>query len=158
MKCATFWSFIGTVKGFGETAFATETAAGKSGKASVAEIFDQAVYQAASNRAAASLDSQISAKYTSCRSVSFSDGHGGTLRETVHARKAERVGGHKSLLLTEYLTDTRIGGPPVVTDALWTLVGTDVYLVDSQLLNGRSPKPTLSSLMLALIARVRALR
>jgi len=25
MKCATFWSFIGTVKGFGETAFATES-------------------------------------------------------------------------------------------------------------------------------------
>ncbi len=35
------------------------------------------------------------------------DGHGGTLKETVHARTAERVGGHQSLLLTEYLTDTK---------------------------------------------------
>jgi hypothetical protein len=158
MKCATFWSFIGTVKGFGETAFATESAASKSGKASVVEIFSQSVYQSASNRAATSLNGQISAKYKSCRSVSFSDGHGGTLRETVHARKSERVGGHQSLLLTEYLTDTRIGGPPLVTDALWTIDGTDIYMIDSQLLNVHSPKPTLSSLMLKLIARVRALR
>ena len=158
MKCATFWSFIGTVKGFGETAFATESAASKSGKAPVEEIFGQSVYQSASNHAAASLNSQISAKYKSCRSVSFSDGHGGMLRETVHSRKAERVGGHQSLLLTEYLTDTKIGGPPLVTDALWTIVGTNIYMVDSQLLNVHSPKPTLSSLMLKLIARVRALR
>jgi hypothetical protein len=90
--------------------------------------------------------------------VAGDDGHGGTLRETVHFRKAERVGGHQSLLLTEYLTDTRIGGPRVVTDALWTVDGTDVYMVNSQLLNVHSPKPTLSSLMLKLIARVRALR
>ena len=42
--------------------------------------------------------------------------------------------------------------------ALWTVVGTDVYMFSSQLLNVRSPKPTLSSLMLKLIARVRVLR
>jgi hypothetical protein len=158
MKCSTFWSFIGTVKGFGETAFATESAASKSGKAPVVEIFSQSVYQFASNHAATVFNGQISAKYKSCRSVSFSDGQGGTLRETVHARKAERVGGHQSLLLTEYLTDSKIGGPPLVTDALWTIDGTDVYMVNSQLLNVRSPKPTLSSLMLKLIARVRAIR
>lgn len=33
----------------------------------------------------------------------------------------------------------------------------NVYMIDSQLLNVQSPKPTLSSLMLRLIARVRAL-
>jgi hypothetical protein len=64
MKCVNFWNFIGTVKGFGETAFATESA---------------------------------------------------------------------------------IAGP-------------NVYLIDSTLLNVQSPKPALSSLMLKLIARVRALR
>jgi hypothetical protein len=157
MKCATFWGFIGTVKGFGETAFAT-TLAGSGGKTAVAETFQQSVYQFTGNHGAASVFGQISAKYKSCRSVGTADGHGGTLRQTVHARKAERVGGHQSLLLTEYLTDARIGGPPVVTVALWTVVGTDVYLFSSQLLNVRSPKPTLSSLMLKLIARVRALR
>ena len=46
----------------------------------------------------------------------------------------------------------------MVTDALWTVDGTDIYMVSSQLLNVHSPKPTLSSLILKLIARVRALR
>ena len=90
--------------------------------------------------------------------MSFPDGHGGTIRETVHARSTPRVGGHQSLLLTEHLTDTKAGGQPLVTDALWTLDGTDIYLVSSQLLNVRSPQPTLSSLMFRLIKRVRALR
>ena len=38
--------------------------------------------------------------------------------------KAERVGGHPSLLLTEYLTDTKVKGVRVVTKALWTIAGT----------------------------------
>ena len=76
----------------------------------------------------------------------------------MHARKAERVGGHPSLLLTQYLTDTKIKGVRVVTKQLWTIAGTNVYMMESQLLNVTSPKPTLSSLMLKLIARVRALR
>ena len=90
--------------------------------------------------------------------MSFSDGNGGTIRETVHARKEERVGGHPSLLLTEYLTDTKLKDTRVVTKALWTIVGTNVYMIDSHLLNVTSPKPTLSSLVLKLIARVRALK
>ncbi len=121
MKCATFWGFIGTVKGFGETAFATALA-GSGGRTAVEETFQQSVYQFASNHGATSVFGQIGAKYKSCRSV------------------------------------TRIGGPPVVTVALWTVAGPDVYMFSSQLLNVRSPKPTLSSLMLKLIARVRALR
>jgi hypothetical protein len=157
MKCANFWGFIATVKGFGETAFATDLA-GSGGKTAVEETFQQSVYQFAGNHGAASAFGQIGAKYKSCRSVSTADGHGGTLRQTVHSRKAERVGGHQSLLLTEYLTDTRIGGPPVVTVALWTVFGSDVYMFSSQLLNVHSPKPTLSSLMLKLIPRIRALR
>jgi hypothetical protein len=50
--------------------------------------------------------------------------------------------------------------PPtrLVTKALWTIAGTNVYMIDSALLNVQSPKPALSSLMLKLIARVRALR
>ena len=144
--------------GFGETGFATESATSKSGKAPILEIFSQSVYQSASNHAATVLNGQISAKYESCKSVSFSDGHGGTIRETVHARKAERVGGHPSLLLTEYLTDTKVKGTRLVTKALWTIAGPNVYMIESTLLNVQSPKPALSSLMLKLIPRVRALR
>jgi hypothetical protein len=158
MKCFEFWSFFGTVKGFGETAFATESAGAKSPSASVQEIFHQAVYQSASTRGAATLFAQMEARYTSCRSVSVTDGHGGLLKQLVHSRTAERVGGHQSLLLVEYLTDTKVSGAPLVTEALWTLDGTDVYLVNSQLLSVRSPQPALSSLMLKLIPRVRALK
>jgi hypothetical protein len=158
MKCADFWLFNGNVKGFGETAFATETATSKSGTAPVLEIFQQSVYQSASNHAATTLNSQIGAKYKSCKSVSSSDGHGGTFKQTVHSRVTERIGGHPSLLLTEYVADSKVPGPPLVIKALWTLVGTDVYMVDSELINVKAPKPALSSLMLKLISRVRALK
>jgi hypothetical protein len=158
MKCSDFWLFAGNTKGFGETAFATESATSKSGQAPVLELFQQSVYQLASNHAAATLDSQIGARYKACKSVKFSDGHGGTFKETVHSRVTERVGGHQSLLLTEYETDTKTPGPPQVIVALWTLDGTDIYRVDSEPINVKAPKPTLSSLMLKLIPRVRALK
>jgi hypothetical protein len=158
MGCVKFWSFIGTVAGFGENAFAEQTIDAKSVTAPVQENFQQTVYQAASNKAAATLFGQISARYKSCKSVSYSDDNGGRLKRTVRARTTERVGGHQSLLLTETLSDSRIGGPAVLADALWTLDGTDVYLLSSQLLNVTSPKPALSSLMLELISRVRALK
>jgi hypothetical protein len=158
MKCANFWLFNGNVKGFGETAFATETATSKSVTAPVQELFQQSVYQLASNHAATTFASQIGAKYKSCKSVSSSDGQGGQLKQAVHSRVTERVGGHQSLLITEYVTDSKTPGPPLVIKALWTLDGTDVYLVNSELINVKAPKPTVSSLMLKLISRVRALK
>lgn len=158
MKCADFWLFSGNVKGFGETAFATETATSKSAAAPVQELFQQSVYQFASNHAATTFNGQIGAKYKSCKSVSFSDGHGGTFKQTVHSRVTERIGGHRSLLLTEYVNDSKAPGPPLVIKALWTLDGTDVYLVNSELITVKAPQPTLSSLMLKLIPRVRALK
>ncbi len=157
MKCSDFWLFNGDVDGFGETAFATETATFKSISAPAQELFQQSVYQFASNHAAATVNSQISAKYKSCKSVSSSDGHGGTFKQTVHSRVVERVGGHQSLLLTEFVGDSK-SGPPLVIMALWTLDGTDIYMVHSELINVKTPKPTLSSLMLKLISRVRALK
>ena len=158
MKCSDFWLFNGDVDGFGETAFATETATFKSVSAPVQENFEQSVYQFASNHAAATVFAQISAKYKSCKSVSSADGHGGTDKQSVHSRVAERVGGHQSLLLTEYFTDSSAPGAPLVTVALWTLDGNDIYMINSMLLSVHAPKPTLSSLMLKLIPRVRALR
>ena len=41
MKCFEFWTFIGGTSGFGETAFADESAAAKSPSASVQEVFHQ---------------------------------------------------------------------------------------------------------------------
>ena len=158
MKCSDFWLFNGNVDGFGETSFATETAVDKSAAAPVQEIFQQSVYQLASSHAASTLYGQIGAKYKSCKSVSSSDGHGGTFKQSVHARVTERVGGHQSLLLTEYSDDSRTPGPPLVIVALWTLDGTDIYMIHSELISVKAPKPTLSSLMLKLVKRVSALR
>lgn len=158
MKCSDFWLFIGGADGFGETAFATETATFKSVSAPVQENFQQSVYQFASNHAAATVFAQVSAKYKSCKSVSSSNGQGGTDKQSVHSRVAERVGGHQSLLLTEYFTDSSAPGAPLVTVALWTLDGNDIYMINSMLLTVQAPKPTLSSLVLKLIHRVRALK
>lgn len=158
MKCADFWLFIGNVKGLGENAFATETATSKSAAAPVQELFQQSVYQFASNSAATTFNGQVGAKYKSCKSVSSSDGHGGTFKQSVHSRVSERVGGHQSLLLTVFVKDSKAPGPPLVIEALWTLDGTDVYLVNSELITVKAPQPTLASLMLKLISRVRALK
>ena len=54
MNCFIFWNSIGIDKGYGETAFADEMAASKSGAAIAEETFTQAVYQFASTREAAS--------------------------------------------------------------------------------------------------------
>jgi hypothetical protein len=159
MSCHDFWTLVGTTSGFGETAFAGDQVLNKPGTAAVVEVFDQSVYQFASTHAAASFYGTVSARYrSSCRSASFSDTTGGTLRYTVHSRSEQRVGSHEALLLVEDLSDSKIAGPPVVTWALWTQVNGDVYVVDSQLLNVGSPQPTLSSLTLKLISRVTALR
>lgn len=158
LKCSQFWSFLGVGDSLGETAQAAETAGAKSPSAAVNEIFDQAVYQFASSSGATTFFNQVSAKFKSCKSVSEKDTNGGTLTHKVHSRSALRVGGHQSLKLVEYLTDTKIPGPPLVTDVLLTVDGPDFYLVDSQLLSVSSPKPTLSSLMLKLIPRVRGLK
>ena len=158
LSCAQFWSFLGVAHSLGETAQAAETAGAKSPSAPVIEIFDQAVYQFARASGASTFFNQVSAKFKSCKSVSEKDGSGGKLIRTVHSRSAARVGGHESLKLVEYLADTKVPGPPTVTDVLLTVDGTDFYLVDSQLLSVKSPQPTLSSLMLKLIPRVRALK
>ena len=112
-------------------------AGSESNPVAVAEIFEQAVYQFASNCGAASLYDQIGAKCRSWRSVSVRGTQDGTLTELVHARFIQRVDGHQALLVIEYLTDSKVGGPPTVT--LWTLDGTDIYMVSSQYLHGQQP-------------------
>lgn len=158
MNCFIFWNSIGVDPGYGETAFAAEMAGAKPGAAIANGTFLQSVYQFTSSHAAASLYGQIGAKYRSCRATRTHDVNGGTLGLTVHSRSSLRVAGHQALLVIEYLTDSRVAGPPLVTWWLWTLDGTDVYLIDSELLGVDSPQPTLPSLTLKLIARVSALR
>jgi hypothetical protein len=161
MDCFVYLASIGVDKGYGETAFADQMAAAKSASPFITqEIFQQAVYQFAGSRAASSFFGQISAKFRTCKVVITKDTKGGTLKQVVHARSALRVGGHQSLQIVEYLTDSKTPEPgtPLVTYWLFTVDGTNVYIINSVLGNVHAPKPTLSSLMLKLIPRVRALR
>ena len=159
MSCRVFWPSVGVTRGFGETAFATDVVGPKSGTVTtVAEIFSQTVYQFASTHTATTFLSQLNAKYRSCRSTSVSDTKGGTLRWAVHSQSKLRVGGHQALQVVEYLSDSKVPGPPLVGYLLWTVSGADIYLISTQLLSTTSPQPTHSSLTLKLIARVTALR
>jgi PknH-like extracellular domain len=158
MKCEDFWTFIGTGYGFGDTAFATELVADKTGALNPAEIFNQSVYQFASTKAAASFYARVNAKYRSCHSLTGSDGSGGTLRRTVHSQSATRVGGHQATQTIEYVVDSKVPGPPLPVYLLWTIDGADVYFISTTPLSPGPPQPTQSSLTLELIARVTALR
>jgi hypothetical protein len=158
LNCRNFWLLIGTVGGFGESAYAGDLIDTKSTSVTVFETFNQAVYQFASTHAAASFYSQLSAKYRSCRTVASSDGQGGTLKRIVRSQSKQRVGGHQALLLVDLLSDSEVAGPALDSYVLWTIDGADIYLVSTMPLSIPSPKPAQSSLTLKLISRVRALR
>jgi hypothetical protein len=159
MSCKVFWPTAGVVRGFGETAFATDLIGVKQGTIpNVFEVFNQSVYQFASTRLATTFLSQLASKYRSCRSVSVSDTKGGTLRWSVHSQSTQRVGGHPALQVVEYESDSRIPGPPTVTYLLWTVSGADIYLISTEPLSVSKPTPAQSSLTLKLIARVSKLR
>lgn len=115
MNCFIFWNSVGVDPGYGEAAFAAEMAGAKPSAATANGPYLQSVYQFTSGHAAASLYSQISAKYRSCRATRMHDVNGGTLGLTVHSRSSLRVAGHQALLVIEYLTDSRVAGPPAVS-------------------------------------------
>ena len=158
MSCKDFWVVIGLTRGFGETAFASDLIDNKSTSVTVLEIFTQTVYQFANTHAAASFYSQLNAKYRSCRTVTSPDGQGGSLRRTVRSQSKQRVGGHQAVQLVESMTDSKIAGPAVLTYVLWTIDGTDIYMINTMPLGIPSPKPAQASLTLKLIARVSHLR
>ncbi len=159
MSCKVFWPSAGVTAGFGETAFATDLTGPKTvSLSSNFELFNQTVYQFASTKTATAFLSQLTAKYHSCRSASASDTKGGTLHWTTHSQSKSRVGGHPALQVVEYLSDAKVSAPPTMTDLLWTVDSTDIYMISTQLLSGESPQPTQASLTLKLIARVTKLR
>lgn len=158
MSCTDFWNAIGIVDSFGETSFAIDQVGPKTGAVPVQEVFSESVYQFASTGAAASFYNEMTAKYRSCRVTTESDTKGGTLKYTLHSQSTKRVGGHQAVQLIEYLSDSTVQGPPLVTYVLWTIDGTDAYMISTILLNTTSPRPSQSSLTLKLIARVGALR
>ena len=158
MSCQDFWDIAGGGYGFGETAFAGDLVADKTGALSPREILDQGVYQFANAQAAASFFAKINTKSRSCRSFTESDASGGTLLLTVHSQTKQHVGGHQALQIVQFIRDSKISGPAVPVYRLWTIDGTDLYYMDATVLGSGSPQPTQSSLTLKLIARVTTLR
>lgn len=158
MSCKNFWLLIGVVGGFGDTAFAGDLIGTKSTSVTVFETFNQIVYQFASTHAATSFYSQLNAKYRSCRTVTSSDGTGGSLRRTVRSRSKQRVGGHQAVQVVEAMSDSKVPGPALVTYVLWTIDGTDIYMISTTPLSIPTPKPAQASLTLKLITRVTHLR
>jgi hypothetical protein len=159
LSCKDFWLFIGVVGGFGDTAFAGDLIDARSAASvAVVELFTQGVYQFASSHAAATFYSQLNAKYRSCRTLTESDGHGGTQRQTIRSQSKQRVGGHQAVQLVESFTDSKVSGPALLTYVLWTIDGADVYMINTIPLNVPSPRPAQSSLTLKLISRVSALK
>ena len=158
MSCKNFWFLTGVVGGFGDTAFASDLIDTKSTSVTVFETFSQTVYQFASTHAAASFYSQLNAKYRSCRTVTVPDGSGGSLRRTLHSQSKQRVGGHQAVQLVESLSFSKVPGLALVTYVLWTIDGTDIYMISTTPLSIPSPKPAQASLTLKLIARVSHLR
>jgi hypothetical protein len=120
--------------------------------------FSQTIYQFASTHAAASFYGQLNAKYRSCRTVTSSDGNGGSIRRTVRSQSKQRVGGHQAVRIVESVSFSKIPGPPLVIYVLWTIDGTDVYTISTTPLSIPLPKPAQASLTLKLIARVSHLR
>jgi hypothetical protein len=159
MRCKDFWLFIGVVGGFGDTAFAGDLIDARSAASvAVVEIFTQAVYQFANSHAAATFYSQLNAKYRSCRTLTESDGQGGTQRRTIRSQSKQHVGGHPAVQLVESFTDSKVSGPALLTYVLWTIDGADVYMINTIPLNVPSPRPAQSSLTRKLISRVSALK
>jgi hypothetical protein len=158
MSCSDFWLFIGTVGGFGDTAFAGDLVVDKTGQLTPEEIISQSVYQFASTKAAASFYGKVNAKYHACPSVKQSDGSGGSVQYTVHSQSKQRVGGHQALQIVEYTKASTTPSVSLPTYLLWTIDGTDVYLLNTEMITPGSPQPSQSSLTLKLIARVGALR
>jgi hypothetical protein len=156
-SCANFWLFIGTVGGFGDTAYAGDQVTPKGASASVFENFSQDVFQFASTHAAAVFYGQLTAKFRSCPSATSSDAKSGTMKRTVRFQSTH-VGGHQAVRLVESLAFSTVPGPPLTIFALWTLDGTDLYLISTTPLSISSPQPAQAPLTLKLISRVSALR
>ena len=90
--------------------------------------------------------------------MTSSDGKGDTIRRTVRSQSKQRVGGHQAEQLVESVSVSKVAGQPLLTYVLWTIDGTDVYMISTTLLNVPSPKPAQASLTLKFIARVSHLR
>ena len=159
ISCKIFWPTVGMVKGFGDTAYASDLISVKPGAIpSVFENFNQSVYQFASTRSASTFFSQLTTKYHACRSVTISEPDGSTLHWALRSESKLHVGGHQALQVVVAESASKTPGPPITTYLQWTVSGTDVYLISTQLVSVSKPQPTQSSLTLKLIARVTKLR
>lgn len=158
-NCALFSVLLGDSSlpggprfGFGSTANATEDiiVSGRSYRA-----YSLGVFQFASSHAAASLLTQMYAKYAKCRSFTFSE-----VRIRLNSAAKTSVGGHPAFRVTQTTYYTGIGAPPPLSsDTLVAIDGADAFIVNMQVRPiAPSASTTPTALITRLIARVQALR
>jgi hypothetical protein len=135
--------------GFGETATAGSTVNNQRLGA-----YQQTVFQFASSGQAGSFYRQLYAFTVRCRSVTATFA-GGTVKLTTQSLNKTHLGRGPAFLARQTLTAT--GFPATINDTMFTVAGTDVYVIDAA---GQKPpsKPAVPAALLHLIARVQAAR
>lgn len=116
VSCANFVNHLGNT-GFGETAMAADSFAGKG------QDFDQLVYQFGSAAAASSFLAGIEAVAGRCHSFTATD-NGATGTFSLRASPAPPVAGHPSV---ELIQSGSIRGSSLTLDTLFTASGVDVF-------------------------------
>jgi len=148
-------SFVFDVPGFGFGA--TAHAANELIDSSEVRSYEQAVYQFASSRTAGLLFAQAYAKFARCRSFTFSGE-----RITLESESKLLIDGHQAFQVTQtisILPGQAAPTPPAQHgNALLTLDGADVFIMNSASPATPTARPALAIRTLLLIARVQALR
>jgi PknH-like extracellular domain len=118
-------------------------------------LYEQAVYQFPSTKAAATFYNQAHAKYASCKSFSETNSGDTTTIKLKSIAKA-KVGTYRAFELTQGVTESASAATvSLKLNTLVTVKGTDVFVFVNA---GTSNHPVPAKTMLKLISRVAALR
>jgi hypothetical protein len=157
MSCVNFED-LGLV-GYGESAAAASIIE-KTNPSSLSDLsnllYEQAVYQFPSAKAAATFYNQAHAKYASCKSFSETNSGETTTIKLKSIAKA-KVGTYRAFQLTQGVTESQASSSSVSLklNTLVTVKGADVFIFINA---GTSNHPVPAKTMLKLISRVAALR
>jgi PknH-like protein len=117
-------------------------------------LYEQAVYQFPSAKAATTFYNQAHAKYASCKSFSETNSGDTTTIKLKSIAKA-KVGTYRAFQLTQGVTESAASSVSLKLNTLVTVKGTDVFIFINA---GTSNHPVPAKTMLKLISRVAALR
>jgi hypothetical protein len=117
-------------------------------------LYEQAVYQFPSTKAATTFYNQAHAKYASCKSFSETNS-GDTTTIKLKSIAKTKVGTYRAFQLTQGVTESAASGTSLKLNTLVTVKGADVFIFINA---GTSNHPVPAKTMLKLISRVAGLR